>query len=91
MPVRAAAVNATLNSVVRPVPSLATRRLVNRLEITVHRLVIMAAVPALSTGTAKPLTISGQAAPSRESGRPRLTNALYIIARNSVAIKAPLL
>lgn len=86
MPVRAAAVSITLNSVVRPVPNLATSRFVNRLEMTVHKLVTMAAVPALSTGTAKPATISGQAAPSMESGRPRLTKALYITAKKSVAI-----
>ena len=54
--------------------------------MTVHKLVTMAAVPALSTGTAKPATISGQAAPSMESGRPRLTKALYITAKKSVAI-----
>ena len=46
----------------------------------------MAINPAKSRGSAQPTLITGQATPRRESGRPKLINARYMSASNSIVI-----
>ena len=74
-PRRAAAVAATLAAVTLPGPNRLVSRLLWRLDTIVPKQMIMETIPARETGTPSSPYIDGQAAPRRESGRPRLMNA----------------
>lgn len=75
-PNRARAVSRTLRAVTRPAPSLLVSRSANRQETMVPPAMIMVMIPAKETGTPSSPCITGQAEPTRESGRPRLINAI---------------
>ena len=75
-PKRAAAVMSTLNAVTLPVPKRLVSLSLWRLEKIVPSDMIMEMPPAYETGTESSPYIVGQAAPSSESGRPRLMKAM---------------
>ena len=62
----------TLMAVTLPVPSFLVSRSLCRLDTTVPRETMMETAPAQDMGTPSSAWITGQAEPSRESGRPRL-------------------
>ena len=55
----------------------------NKLEIIVQPEMIIVTMPIYEISTENSLCITGHADPSKESGRPRLMNAKYIIASNN--------
>lgn len=71
-PKNATAVTATLKVVTRSVPSLRVNRSLCRLETMVPVAMIMEMMPAWEMGTSKAGYMTGQAEPSKASGRPRL-------------------
>ena len=71
-PNRAAAVMPTLTAVTFPAPRARVSRSLWRLETMVPPETTMDTIPAKDTGTPNCPYMDGQAAPSRESGRPRL-------------------
>ena len=74
-PKRAAAVIATLMAVTFPVPSLRVSLSLCKLETIVPAAINAERIPAQERGTPNSTYISGHAAPSMESGKPRLINA----------------
>lgn len=66
---------ATLSAVTSAVPSLRTMRSHRRLETIVPAQMTIETMPAYETGTEKSPHMTGHAAPSSESGRPRLIKA----------------
>ena len=64
-----------LAAVTLPGPNRLVIRLLWRLDMMVPKQMIMETIPARETGTPSSPYIDGQAAPRRESGRPRLMNA----------------
>jgi hypothetical protein len=58
-----------------------------RVDITVPTEIRVVTMPIAESSTPKTWCISGQAEPSSESGRPRLINAKYMIAKSSDVIK----
>lgn len=74
-PISAAAVRNTLISVTICVLSFRVKRSDIRLEHMVPPDIIMDTMPILEMGTPNIWRMAGQAAPNRESGRPRLINA----------------
>ena len=62
----------TLMAVTFPVPIFRVRRSLIRLEMMVPAAMVMEMAPAQETGTPNSGCMEGQAAPRRESGRPRL-------------------
>ena len=65
----------TLMAVTLPVPSARISRSLCKLDTTVPRAMMVEMTPALDTGTPNCACMLGHAAPSSESGRPRLMNA----------------
>ena len=78
-PNSASMVMATLTAVTRPAPKRMVNRSLWRLDRIVPADIIMDTAPAQATGTSICLYITGQAAPSRPSGSPRLIKDRYII------------
>ena len=74
-PNSAAAVSATLHAVTRPGPNRAVRRSLARLEVMVPRQMMTDTIPAQDSCAPSWGYMDGHAAPSRESGRPRLMKA----------------
>ena len=74
-PNSATMVMATLAAVTTPVPKRRVSRSLCRLETIVPAAMIMEITPAQLTGTSSCWYITGQAAPSRPSGNPRLMKA----------------
>ena len=74
-PSSAAAVMPTLITVTTPAPKRRVRRSEARLEMIVPIAMIIVTMPAKATGTPRSWCITGQPAPTRESGRPRLMKA----------------
>jgi hypothetical protein len=72
--------------VILPVPKRFINLALNRLEIIVPPQISIDIIPALEVPTDKSDCITGQAAPRRESGKPRLMKAKYIIIKSSVII-----
>ena len=66
---------ATLRAVTFPVPSAPVSRSLARAEMTVPTEMMVEMPPAQDSGTPSAGYILGHAAPSSESGRPRLMNA----------------
>ena len=85
-PKSAAAVIATLAAVTAPVPNRRVSLSLCRLETIVPSAMIMEMMPAYESGTPNSVFIVGQAEPSRESGRPRLIKARYMIVRSKLTI-----
>ena len=75
-PKSAIAVSAVLSAVTRPAPSLCVILSEKRLAATVPPEIIIETIPAHESGTDSSVTMVGHAAPSRESGSPRLINAM---------------
>ena len=76
MPKRATAVNPNEKAVTIPGPNLLVTLLLKRLEIIVVPAIIMLMTPAYDMGTPKSPLITGQAAPNKESGRPKPINEI---------------
>jgi hypothetical protein len=74
-PRRAPAVNRTLTAVTRPVPHFFISLTLNKAESMVEAEIAIETNPALPRGRLKSPLITGQAAPSIPSGKPRLINA----------------
>ena len=74
-PNSAAAVKNVLTAVTTPVPNFRTRRSLARLEMTVQTVIVKETSPAEATDAPSEEYMLGHAAPKRESGSPRLTNA----------------
>ncbi len=79
-PKRDTAVMAVLIAVTLPAPNLSVIRSLIRLETTVPKAITIYTIPAYDNGTENSVYMVGHAAPSIESGRPRLINARYITA-----------
>ena len=80
------AVKAVLRAVTFAVPSRFVMRVAKMLEITVHPQVRVVTMLGRDSGNEKSSIIAGIAAPKSESGTPSPINAMYIIAKSSVAI-----
>lgn len=80
-PKSAAQVRKILNVVTLCVPNLAVILSEIRLDIIVPREIIIEIIPIEEMDTPSETCRVGHAAPSSESGRPRLINARYIIAK----------
>ena len=80
------AVSAVLAAVTAQVPNFLVTLSETRLEIIVPPDIVIEIMPIYDTGTPSSACITGQPEPSSESGRPRLMNARYISAINSVYI-----
>jgi hypothetical protein len=76
------AVRRMLAAVTPLVPSFFVKRAVKRLDIIVPPEMIIDIMPIYDIGMSNPECIAGHAAPSSESGRPRLIKAKYIIAKS---------
>ena len=66
------AVIVTLIAVTKPVPNFLVNLSLKRLDITVQAQIIIDIMPAKDSGTSNCARITGQAAPSSESGKPKL-------------------
>lgn len=75
-PSKARAVINTLMVVTFPVVSLWLSLSENKLEMMVFPAMIRDRIPAYDTGTFNKTCMAGQAVPKRESGRPKLMNAI---------------
>lgn len=71
----AAAVSSTLQATTSGVPIFAASLSVDRAEAMVHTEMIMVTMPAHDTFAPSSWCMTGQAAPSSESGSPRLIKA----------------
>ncbi|MMZ60654.1 hypothetical protein D1872_227620 [compost metagenome] len=74
-PSKAPAVMMQLTSVTCPVPNRFNTAPLARLDTIVPAATIMNSIPAVSNGAPKSGRMTGQAAPSKESGSPRLIKA----------------
>ena len=79
-PIIETAVKKTLKAVIFPVPNFLIRRSDIRADVIVAMKIMEVIMLALESGAFISTCITGQPEPRRESGRPRLTKAMYIIA-----------
>ena len=77
------------SAVTAPVPKRLVRRSLRRLEVIVPALITVDTIPANDSGTPSSGCIVGHAAPSSESGSPRLIKLTYIIVISNAIILQP--
>jgi hypothetical protein len=86
IPISAIAVIHTLTAVVKPVLKRYIILLLKKLDIIVPQETVKDKIPANERGTPNMGYNVGQAVPSKESGKPRLINARYMIISNATII-----
>jgi len=87
-PNSAKAVRATLKHVIFPVLSFEWSHSADKAEITVLAEMSMDTMPADATETPRPVYMIGQAAPSIESGNPKLMKEMYMIGNSNEVMQS---